>query len=247
MKVFDSTITKKELKEYVKTGGITSKKGVDFHDIKGQEHVKRGLEVAIAGGHSILLIGPEGAGKSKLSDACIELASELDLFYKDIGDVTKQKAVKEAEGEGLIIGNMLPCPCGNFTDPKRDCNCSPVDIQKYLGRVPGYILDRIQIHLEVPKLNLEALTDKRRGECSANIRERITAAIYDNTVISDTDKEASELLKLAILELGISARAYDKILKVARTIADLDSKDTIEAHHISEAISYRSLDRNLWG
>ena len=128
-------------------------------------------------------------------------------------------------------------------------------------------MDRIDIHLEVPRLKYEHLTDKRRGETSEVIRKRVDAAhiIQKNRYKDDgvlfnahleskelekhciLDKEAEELLKLAILELGISARAYDKILKVSRTIADLDGKDIIEAHHISEAISYRSLDRNLWG
>lgn len=128
-------------------------------------------------------------------------------------------------------------------------------------------MDRIDIHLEVPRLKYEHLTDKRRGEPSEEIRKRVDRAreiqknrYKDDGVIFNAhleskelerycvlDKEAEELLKLAILELGISARAYDKILKVSRTIADLDGKDVIEAHHLSEAISYRSLDRNLWG
>ena len=128
-------------------------------------------------------------------------------------------------------------------------------------------MDRIDIHLEVPRLKLENLTDKRRGEPSEETRKRVDSArevqksrykpdgIWFNAHLESKDldkycmmdKESEELLKLAILELGISARAYDKILKVSRTIADLDGKETIEAHHISEAISYRSLDRNLWG
>ena len=131
----------------------------------------------------------------------------------------------------------------------------------------GPLLDRIDIHLEVPRLKYEHLTDKRRGEASEEIRKRVDKgkAIQKDRYKIDgivfnahlepkslekycaLDKEAEELLKLAILELGISARAYDKILKVSRTIADLDGKEIIEAHHISEAISYRSLDRNLWG
>jgi magnesium chelatase family protein len=162
---------------------------------------------------------------------------------------------------------MNPCPCGYFTDPKRECHCTPNQIQHYLSKVSGPMLDRIDIHLEVPRLKLEHLTDKRRGEPSEAIRSRvdktreILKARYNNDGVHCNahleskelekycimDKESEELLKLAILELGISARAYDKILKVSRTIADLDGKETIEAHHISEAISYRSLDRNLWG
>ncbi len=159
------------------------------------------------------------------------------------------------------------CPCGYFTDPKRECHCTPLQIQHYLSKISGPLLDRIDIHLEAPRLNLEHLTDKRRGEASEEIRRRVEKAralqkeryrndgVYFNAHLESRelekycmiDAEGEELLKLAILELGISARAYDKILKVARTIADLDGKDIIEAHHISEAISYRSLDRNLWG
>ncbi len=159
------------------------------------------------------------------------------------------------------------CPCGYFTDPKRGCHCTPFQIQSYLSKISGPLLDRIDIHLEVPRLKLEHLTDKRRGEPSEEIRKRVDMArevqkkryksehVYFNAHLESKelerfcvlDKESEELLKLAILELGISARAYDKILKVSRTIADLEGKDIIEAHHISEAISYRSLDRNLWG
>ncbi|MFA5500906.1 MAG: YifB family Mg chelatase-like AAA ATPase, partial [Candidatus Omnitrophota bacterium] len=167
----------------------------------------------------------------------------------------------------MLIAAMNPCPCGYFTDLKRECHCTPFQIQNYLSKVSGPLLDRIDIHLEVPRLKYENLTDKRRGESSMEIRKRVDMArdiqrgrqkndgIPFNAHLEPKelemycilDKEAEELLKLAILELGISARAYDKILKVSRTIADLDGKDVIEAHHISEAISYRSLDRNLWG
>lgn len=159
------------------------------------------------------------------------------------------------------------CPCGYFTDPKRECHCTPLQIQNYLSRISGPLLDRIDIHIEVPRLKFEHLTDKRRGESSASIRSRVDRArglqrsrykgldIYSNARLGPKDiekycvmdKESGELLKLAILELGLSARAYDKVLKVARTIADMDGKDILEPHHISEAISYRSLDRNLWG
>jgi magnesium chelatase family protein len=167
----------------------------------------------------------------------------------------------------MLVGAMNPCPCGYFTDPKRACSCTPFQIQRYLSRISGPLLDRIDIHLEVPRLKIENLTDKRRGEPSESIRSRVDRArdmqrkryasdgIWFNAHLESggldkycvMDKESEELLKLAILELGISARAYDKVLKVSRTIADLDGKEIIEAHHISEAISYRSLDRNLWG
>jgi magnesium chelatase family protein len=167
----------------------------------------------------------------------------------------------------MLVAAMNPCPCGYFTDPKRECHCTPIQIQHYLSKVSGPLLDRIDIHLEVPRLKLEHLTDKRRGEPSEELRKRVDKArawqkeryinsgVFFNARLESKelekycplDKESEELLKLAILELGISARAYDKILRVSRTIADLDGKETIEAHHISEAISYRSLDRNLWG
>jgi len=167
----------------------------------------------------------------------------------------------------MLVAAMNPCPCGYFTDPKKECHCTPFQIQSYLSKISGPLLDRIDIHLEAPRLKYEHLTDKRRGEPSQEIRKRvdiaheIQKARYKNDGVLFNahleskelekycvlDKEAEELLKLAILELGISARAYDKILKVSRTIADLDGKEIVEAHHISEAISYRSLDRNLWG
>lgn len=219
---------------------------VDFHDIKGLEHCKRGLEVAVAGGHSVLLVGPRKAGKSLLTDAFVDLALELGLPYAIVEDITKTTMAEQATDEQFIIGMMLPCPCGNFTDPKHECKCSPARIHAYLTNISAALLDRIDIHIEVPRLNLTQVSDKRRGESSAEIIARIKA-VQDKGYPVTLDREAEELLKLAILELGISARCYDKVIRVARTIALLDNKEIIEAHHISEAISYRSLDRNLWG
>jgi magnesium chelatase family protein len=323
-----------------------SKYRIDFSDVKGQEHTKRGLEVAAAGSHNVLLIGPPGSGKSMLakrlptilsemtfeesletskihsvaglvspnkgliatrpfrsphhtiSDAAlvgggtnpapgeISLAHNGVLFLDELPEFKRNalEVMRQPIEEGsitvsrvantitypskfMLVAAMNPCPCGYFTDPKRECHCTPFQIQRYLSKISGPLLDRIDIHLEVPRLNVEHLTNKRCGEASEAIRRRVDNArsiqaerykndgLYFNAHLESKelerycvlDKESEELLKLAILELGISARAYDKILKVARTIADLGGKDVIEAHHISEAISYRSLDRNLWG
>lgn len=224
---------------------MTQKK-LDMSDIKGQEHVKRGLEVAAAGDHSILLIGPHKSGKWALGERFSTIYSNGVVLFRLQKEGASTHNGIARNHKGIMIATMLPCPCGNFTDPKKECRCRPNDIQKYLGSVPSEVLDRVYIHLEVPKLKVECLGDKRYGDSSEEIRKRIEEA-RKNPEPKGMDKEADELLKLAILELGISARSYDKIVSVAATIAQMDNKQIIECHHISEAISYRSLDRNLWG
>ncbi len=196
---------------------------MDFQDIKGQEHCKRAIEVACVGDHGIIFIGPHRSGKSALI-----------------------KRIPTIYSVPIFTAEILPCPCGNFTDPRKECHCTPRQIQEHLVSIPPRILKRADMQVEVPKLNMDHVGDKRRGEASAAVRERIEKA-RKNPKPRGLDKEANELLKLAILELGISPLSYDKIIYVATTIAQMDAKLTIEAHHISEAISYRSLDRNLWG
>ncbi len=167
----------------------------------------------------------------------------------------------------MLAAAMNPCPCGNLGDPRRECTCQPWQVQRYLGKISGPLLDRIDMHMEVPALKYADLSSSEpSGESSAVIRERVQKArdlqreryrddpmrcnsqmgskhVKKYCVATD---DAKELLKAAILNLGISARAYDRILKVARTIADLAERETIQAEHISEAIQYRSFDRGLW-
>jgi magnesium chelatase family protein len=162
---------------------------------------------------------------------------------------------------------MWGCPCGYFGDLKRECRCSPNQVQKYRQRISGPLLDRIDIHVEVPAVQFKEITRGADGEPSAAIRDRVgearerqrhrfagTGKATCNARMSSRqikahcqiDEAGHDLLKMAMTELGLSARAYDRILKVSRTVADLDHADSIQSHHLSEAIQYRTLDRNLW-
>ena len=167
----------------------------------------------------------------------------------------------------MLAAAMNPCPCGFSTDPAKQCTCTAPQIQKYLSRISGPLFDRIDIHIEVPAVKFRELSSERSGEKSELVRKRVVAArktqserfefekgIFSNSDMNSKalkkycplDEDCMKLLKNAIEKLGLSARAYDRIIKVARTIADLEASEAIKTAHIAEAIQYRSLDRNLW-
>ncbi|MBR4286285.1 MAG: YifB family Mg chelatase-like AAA ATPase [Clostridia bacterium] len=317
----------------------------DFKDVKGQFEVKRALEVAAAGGHNVMMIGPPGSGKSMLAkriptilpDITVDEALETTKIYSLAGRLTKEtpiinyrpfraphhtvspvglsgggtipkpgeislahngvlfldelpefsrttmEVLRQPMENGtitisrascaltypcsvMLICAMNPCPCGYFGHPTRNCSCPNGAPARYLSKVSGPLLDRLDIHIEVPPVDYNQLSDSEAGESSATIRERVNAARkiqlerFKGTGVSCNAKmtsaltrkycvlteAASKILENSFEKLGLSARAYDKILKIARTIADLDNSESIETRHILEAIQYRALDRKFW-
>ena len=319
----------------------------DFSEVRGQESVKRAFEVAAAGGHNLLMIGPPGSGKSmmakrlpsilppmtineslettKIHSVSGQLAGgaalitqrpfrsphhtissvalvggggnpkpgeislahngvlfldELPEFNRTVLEVMRQpledrkisiaRANYKVEYPAgvMFVASMNPCPCGYYNHPTNACVCTTAQVQPYLNKISGPLLDRIDLQIEIVPVPFDKISDAREGEPSAAIRERVIAArkvqeerfkeeegIYCNAQMTPKmiaryailDEQSLAMLKTAMTKFNLSARAYDRILKVARTIADLDTSENIQSHHIAEAIGYRNLDRENWG
>lgn len=318
----------------------------DFSDVKGQENVKRALEVAAAGGHNLIMIGAPGSGKSMMAKRLpsilpplslgeslettkihsvagklnkdssliatrpfrsphhtisqvamvgggaspqpgeISLAhngvlflDELPEFNRSVLEVLRQpledrqitisraKYTLNYPASFMLVASMNPCPCGYYNHPTRNCVCNPGQVQKYLNKISGPLLDRIDIQIEIVPVPFEKISEQQPGESSASIRERVIRArqiqterfanyprIHCNAQMTSKllhqyaqpDSQGLQLLKNAMTRLNLSARAYDRILKVARTIADLEGSESIRPQHLAEAIGYRNLDRENW-
>jgi len=326
---------------------ITASLSSDFADVKGQEHVKRAIEVACSGGHNLIMIGPPGAGKTMIANCIpgilppmslqealettkihsvagktdavhallverpfrsphhstssvaliggggkpqpgeISLAhngvlfmDELPEFQRSVLEVLRQPledrkirisrasyAIEYPAGF-MLVASMNPCPCGYYNHPDKPCVCSPGQVQKYLNRISGPLLDRIDLQIEITPVSYDKLSEKKDAESSEKIRKRVISTrelqqnrfkdrpdIFCNAQMTTRDirkyapinPSGQDLLKMAMQKLNLSARAYDRIIKVARTIADLEKSEEIQVRHVAESIQYRTLDRETWG